>query len=102
MLNSQRLYITWMWTRGLPSRKPDKHVRTFVRACMRVHSKRVLEYNAKEKVRGVSAYSPTTRNSQGIDLRARAVSHTYARVDYPIYVRIYASTMLYTHTSTVL
>jgi len=67
---------------------------------MRVHSKRVLEYNAKEKVRGVSAYLLLGTAKALTRARERLVTHMYAWITR--HVRIYASTMLYTHTSTVL
>jgi len=72
------------------SRVDISHVRSCVRACEGTLEMDgyMLGYNAKEKVRDVSAYL-LLGNSRGIDPRARAVSHTYACVDYPIYVRIY-------------
>lgn len=82
--------------RGLPSRKPHEHVRTLRTFVYALACAGTLETNAclditrrKRYVRrDVSAYL-LLGNSRGIDPRARAVSHTYARVDYPIYICAY-------------
>jgi len=89
-------------TRGFPSRKPDKHVRTFVRACMRVHSKRVLEYNAKEKVRGVSAYLLLGTAKALTRARERLVTHVHAWITRYVCASMRLLSILYTHTSAVL
>lgn len=64
---------------------------TCVRSCMRVHLKRVLGYKREGKGTRRKCVPYYSETAEALTRARVRLSHTCARVDYPIYVRIYAS-----------